>query len=73
MQQVARDIKDSLDRIETRFDRLDDRLEKQSGRLDDRLTKNDERHHRDFRVLCSAIIGGALGLASLMAKGFHWL
>jgi hypothetical protein len=26
----------------------------------------------DFRILFAAIIGVALGLAGLMAKGFHW-
>ena len=31
-------------------------------------------HQRtDFRVLFGAIIAVALGLAGLMAKGFHWL
>ena len=28
---------------------------------------------RDFRILFGAIITVALGLAGLMAKGFHWL
>jgi hypothetical protein len=27
----------------------------------------------DFRVLFGAVITVALGLAALMAKGFHWL
>ncbi|RRZ92829.1 hypothetical protein [Erwinia sp. 198] len=27
----------------------------------------------DFRLLFSALIGVALGLACIMAKGFHWL
>jgi hypothetical protein len=40
--------------------------------------KADVRAHRketarDFHILFSAIITVALGLASLMAKGFHWL
>jgi hypothetical protein len=26
----------------------------------------------DFRILFAAIIGVAIGLAGLMAKGFHW-
>ncbi|HZV65081.1 MAG TPA: hypothetical protein VFG03_09265 [Telluria sp.] len=39
--------------------------------------KADVRAHRketarDFRILFSAIITVALGLASLMAKVFHW-
>ena len=32
-----------------------------------------DRMERDFRILFGAIIAVALGLAGLMAKGFHWL
>jgi hypothetical protein len=40
--------------------------------------KNDVRSLRDnartdFRVLFGAIIVAALGLAGIIAKGFHWL
>jgi uncharacterized protein YydD (DUF2326 family) len=40
--------------------------------------KADVRSHRketarDFRILFSAIITVALGLASVIAKAFHWL
>ena len=31
-----------------------------------------DRHERDFRITVGAIITVALGLAALMAKGFHW-
>ncbi|WP_034961111.1 hypothetical protein [Komagataeibacter kakiaceti] len=34
------------------------------------LRSNQER---DFRILFGAIITATLGLAALMAKGFHWL
>ncbi len=27
---------------------------------------------RDFRILFSALISVAIGLATMMAKGFHW-
>ncbi|WP_245933085.1 hypothetical protein [Caballeronia novacaledonica] len=27
----------------------------------------------DFRIIFGAIIAAALGLASMMAKGFHWI
>lgn len=30
-------------------------------------------HERDFRLLFGALIAAVLGLAGLMAKGFHWL
>lgn len=32
-----------------------------------------DRIERDFRILFGALIAVALGLAGLMAKGFHWL
>lgn len=32
-----------------------------------------DRQERDFRILFGAIIAVALGLAALMAKGFHWI
>ncbi|MBL8807973.1 MAG: hypothetical protein JNN22_14095 [Rhodospirillales bacterium] len=32
-----------------------------------------DNQERDFRILFGAIIATALGLAGLMAKGFHWL
>jgi len=31
-----------------------------------------DAHDRDFRLTCGFIITAALGLAGLMAKGFHW-
>lgn len=34
------------------------------------LRSNQER---DFRLLFGAIIAATLGLAGLMAKGFHWI
>lgn len=40
--------------------------------------KSDVKEHRketakDFRVLFGALIFAALGLAGIMAKGFHWI
>lgn len=62
-------IKYRLESLEKRFDRLNVRLDK----VDVRLDKIDDHHDRDFRVLFGALIAVALGLAGLMAKGFHWL
>jgi hypothetical protein len=31
------------------------------------------RQEADFRILFAALIGVALGMAGLMAKGFHWV
>lgn len=30
-------------------------------------------HDRDFRILFGALIAVAIGLAGMIAKGFHWL
>ena len=39
-------------------------------KTDTREIKHDARE--DFRILFGAIIVAALGLAGLLAKGFHW-
>lgn len=62
-------IKYRLDSLKKRFDRLDVYLD----RVDVGLDKIDGRHSRGFRVLFVAIIASGLGLAGLLAKGFHWL
>jgi hypothetical protein len=31
------------------------------------------RQEADFRILFAALIGVALGMAGLVAKGFHWV
>jgi hypothetical protein len=31
-----------------------------------------EAQERDFRILFAALISVAIGLAAMMAKGFHW-
>jgi hypothetical protein len=31
-----------------------------------------DREQADFRILFGALTGVALGIAGLMAKGFHW-
>lgn len=48
-------------------------IERDIGELrsDVRELKRDQR--ADFRLTFGALIGVALGLAGLLAKGFHWL
>jgi hypothetical protein len=43
------------------------------GKIDARLIRVEDRQNTDFRILFAAIITATLGLAALMAKGFHWL
>ncbi|EKN3726481.1 TPA: hypothetical protein PXP69_004539 [Yersinia enterocolitica] len=40
-------------------------------KLDVREIKRDAR--TDFRIIFGSLIAVALGLAGIMAKGFHWL
>lgn len=65
-----------LARIETRLEHVEHgvgelRIDMRELRDDMREIRRD--HRSDFRLLFGAIIAVALGLASLMAKGFHWL
>lgn len=72
-----------LHRLETDFGHLSrdmGRVEADVGhvketlkRMSERLEEIDERQQRDFRMLFGAVITVALGLGSLMAKGFGWL
>lgn len=43
------------------------------AKLQGDLTGLRDDAQRDFRIIFAAMIGGALALAGLMAKGFGWL
>lgn len=68
LEQIAKETRASLDRIEKRFDRLDARFDKVDARFD----KVDERHHADFRKLFGALITASLGLAAMIAHALKW-
>lgn len=64
------------DGMEARVAKLEALAESTDRRLatieqDIRGVRSDQR--QDFRLLFAAIIATALGLAALMARGFHWL
>ena len=64
------------DNMEARVARLESHVEHIDTTLSDikqdvRDIKKDAKS--DFRILFGALIALALGLAGLMAKGFHWL
>ena len=61
-----RDYKKSTDE---KFERIDERF----GRIDERFERVLETQQRDFRLTWGAMIFGFIGLAGIMAKGFHWL
>lgn len=63
------------DKLEARVAKLESHMEYVRRDLD--VIVLDLREHRketrsDFRILFGALITTALGLAALMAKGFHW-
>jgi tetrahydromethanopterin S-methyltransferase subunit G len=58
-----------------RFEEVNRRFEEVNHRfdaVDRRFDSMRDAMERDFRLLFGAIITVALGLAALMAKGFHW-
>lgn len=69
LEQIAKSTEASLARIESRFDRIDSKFDAVNGKFDTVTT----RHDKDFRITFGAVITVALGLAGLMAKGFHWI
>ncbi len=62
LEQIAKDTKEVLGRIETRMERIDTRL--------DRM---EDRHGSDFKWLLTLGIGATAFLFATMAHGFHWL
>jgi hypothetical protein len=62
--------------MEARIARLESDMEHVKtdiGEIKSDIRDSRRVHDRDFRILFAAIITAALGLAWLMAKGFHWL
>jgi hypothetical protein len=62
LEQIAKDTKDVLGRIESRMDRIDTRL--------DRM---EDRHVSEFKWLLTLGIGATAFLFATLAHGFHWL
>jgi hypothetical protein len=61
LEEIARNTKEALGRMEARFDRLDSKIDNVR-----------DKQERDFRFVFGALITAALGLAAMMAHGFHW-
>jgi len=83
LEQIAADTRDSLKEIKDHLLRLEHshkadfrRLEDDFRRVEEHqrsdLRQLDERQRSDFRLLLSAGAVAAIGLAALMAHGFHW-
>lgn len=64
------------DDMQTRVAKLESDVEyikKSIGEIKDDVREIKRDARTDFRLLFGALIAVALGLAGLMAKGFHWL
>jgi hypothetical protein len=84
LEQITKDISNTLVRIEGKLDRTEERLEgkldwaegRLEGRLDrieGRLDQWSDQHWRNFRWLLGIVLGGFVGLLATMAHGFKWL
>lgn len=62
LEQSINNINDTLIRFEKRFDKIDERFD-----------KIDKEMKSDFRWLITIFGGLMLGLAGLVAHGFHWI
>ncbi len=54
------------------IDRLQRSTTDQFQRIQDQFQRVNQTADRDFRVLFGALIATAIGLSTMMAKGFHW-
>ncbi|MBL0849414.1 MAG: hypothetical protein EU981_05015 [Candidatus Liberibacter ctenarytainae] len=59
--------------LEKIYDRLENKVDRLSDKMDARFERVDVRMERDFRFTFGALIAVALGLATMMANGFHWI
>jgi hypothetical protein len=66
LEQIAIDTKDILVEM-----KLDIREMRQEFKQDIKDLRSDQE--TDFRIVFGALIAAAVGLAGLMAHGFHWL
>jgi tetrahydromethanopterin S-methyltransferase subunit G len=64
------DLRAGLGRLEVKVDqgfaRVDAKVDQLSARLDAKIDRN-------FLILGGMIVSLSIGMAGLMAKGFHWL
>ena len=54
------------------IDRLQRSTTDQFQRIQDQFQRVNQTADRDFRLLFGALIATAIGLSTMMAKGFHW-
>ena len=66
----------TFDGMEARVARLEsdvDYIKRDIGEIKNDLKEIKQDMRSDFRIIFGALIATALGLAGLMARGFHWI
>jgi uncharacterized coiled-coil protein SlyX len=72
LEQTVEHIYEALNRIDKRFDKLDERLDSIETKLDKRIDKLESKVDKHFYWFIGLYITGYGSLLALMAKGFHW-
>jgi hypothetical protein len=72
LEQIAADTKETLRDIKEHLLRLEEGHKADFRRLEDDFRRVEEHQRGDFRLLLSAGAAATIGLAALMAHGFHW-
>jgi len=80
LEQIARDTRDILARIETRLDRMDSRFDARLDRLDGRLDRLDGRVADNFQFLVrlyygqfALMVAGFAAILGVIARAQHWI
>ncbi len=72
MRQERRANHEQIDRLQRSTTDQFQRIQDQFQRIQDQFQRVQQTADRDFRVLFGALIATAIGLSTMMAKGFHW-
>jgi hypothetical protein len=72
LEEIAAATKDGIADLRQEGRDTNVRIDALRDDMDRRFDAMRSAQERDFRIMFSALITTALGLAALMAKGFHW-
>lgn len=72
LEEIAAATRQSVAEQRADTNRRFDEVNRRFDAVDRRFDAMREAMERDFRIVFGAIITVALGLAALLAKGFHW-
>jgi hypothetical protein len=72
LEQIAADTRETLREIKDHLLRMEENHKADFRRLEGDFRRLEEHQRGDFRLLLSAGAAATIGLAALMAHGFHW-